>query len=283
MPISEINYTMNTPDFQNSRMNKPPIGKARFSVVLRASKDFVSINTTIHALGVDRSEAARLLSRWTKSGLLQRVKRGLYVPVAPALFGAEQVVDEPWIMVPQLFSPGYIGGWSAAEYWGLTEQLFKSICVLTTKPIRKKSFELQGVTFIVKKIKKDKLFGLKSIWRSQTKISVSSPARTLIDMIDDPSIGGGIRHVNDCLILFLRESNNAQLELMNDAKKINNGAVFKRLGFLLSLIPEYKNLSDECLKQITQGNAKLDPSLKCDRLIKKWRLWVPSNWKKMMK
>jgi len=26
------------------------------------------------------------------------------------------------------------------------------------------------------------------------------------------------------------------------------------------------------------GNAKIDPSLAADRLITKWRLWVPDSW-----
>ena len=46
-------------------------------------------------------------------------------------FGAEQVVEDPWILVPALFDPAYIGGRTAAEHWDLTEQIFRDIVVYT--------------------------------------------------------------------------------------------------------------------------------------------------------
>lgn len=254
-------------------------GKSKLAEVLKASGDFISIDTTVDVLGINRAEAARLLARWANQGLLKRIMRGVYTPVSMAAYGAEQVLEDPWCLVPKIFMNGYIGGWSAAEHWGLTEQMFRGICVLTTKPIRKKEYMLQGISFVVKQIDEKKMFGLKPVWRSQTKILVSNPSRTLVDILDDPSLGGGIRHVNECLNKFLKERGNEQYEMIEYAKKIDNGAVFKRLGFLLTLIPGYEELVNECSNHLTQGNAKLDPSLKCDRLIKKWKLWIPQDWK----
>ena len=40
---------------------------------------------------------------------------------------SEQVVQDPWILVPALFAPAYIGGRTAAEHWDLTEQIFRDI------------------------------------------------------------------------------------------------------------------------------------------------------------
>jgi len=254
-------------------------GKARLADVLKTSGDFITIDKTVEVLGGNRSDAARLLARWANQGLLKRIQRGIYAPVSLAAFGAEQVLKDPWCLVPEIFPPAYIGGWSAAEYWGLTEQLFRGICVLTAKPLRKKEFNLQGIPFVVKQIDEKKMFGLKPVWRGQTKVFVSNPSRTIVDILDDPSLGGGIRHVNDCLNKFLKERSSEQKEMIEHAKKIDNGAVFKRLGFLLSLIPGYEDLAKECASNLTEGNAKLDPSLKCDRLIKKWKLWVPQKWK----
>ncbi len=268
---------------KDSLKKKMPNGRSKLASVLQASKDFVSIDTTMKALGIKRSEAARVLVRWANQGLIKRIKNGIYVPVSLASFGAEQVIEDPWLLVPEIFSPGYIGGWSAAEHWGLTEQLFRGICVLTSKPIRKRNNNLQGISFVVKQIDAKKLFGLKPVWHSQTKVLVSSPSRTLVDMLDDPSLGGGIRHVYECLNRFLKESKTEQREIIDQAKQFDNGAIFKRIGFLLSLIPGNEELSEECTKYITEGIAKLDPSLKCDRLISKWHLWIPKNWKEGIK
>lgn len=274
---------MNTPKNIDSLKKKGTNSKSKLASVLQASKDFVSIDIATKVLGVNRAEAAQILARWANQGLIKRIKRGVYVPVSMASFGAEQVIEDPWLLVPEIFSPGYIGGWSAAEHWGLTEQLFRGICVLTSKSIRKTNYDLQGIPFVIKQIDEKKLFGLKPVWRSQTKILVSSPSRTLVDMLDDPFLGGGIRHVNECLNKFLKEENKEQNEIIDYAKQLDNGAVFKRLGFLLSLIPGYEKLAQECTKYLTEGNAKLDPLIKCDRLIKKWKLWVPQKWKRGIK
>jgi hypothetical protein len=32
-------------------------------------------------------------------------------------------MEDPWMLVPQMFSAAYIGGATAAHHWDLTEQL----------------------------------------------------------------------------------------------------------------------------------------------------------------
>jgi|GEM_PF-6032200 len=41
--------------------------------------------------------------------------------------------DEPWAVAQKLFVPCYVGGWSAAEYWDFTEQIFNSTLVVLAK------------------------------------------------------------------------------------------------------------------------------------------------------
>ncbi len=68
--------------------------------------------------------------------------------------------------------------------------------------------------------------------------------------------------------------------LVKYARNLGNGAVFKRLGFLLERnAPAEKNIIKKCQTDLTQGNVKLDTSLKSDRLITRWKLWVPESWK----
>ena len=108
----------------------------------------------------------------------------LYVQVQPTALGKTQVLEDPWILVPKLYSPGYVGGWSALEHWELTEQLFRSVCVLTSKRTAFGNTEHQGVNFFVKHISEEQIFGTKTIWRDQIKISVSDPYKTILDIID---------------------------------------------------------------------------------------------------
>jgi predicted transcriptional regulator of viral defense system len=77
-------------------------------------------------------------------------------------------------------------------------------------------------------------------------------------------------------------SNKKDLPLLVDyADRLGNGAVFKRLGFLLEQSsPEERTIISECRKRLTAGNAKLDPQLPSKKLIGRWRLWVPDRWTK---
>ncbi len=78
---------------------------------------------------------------------------------------------------------------------------------------------------------------------------------------------------------YLKSENKDIQLLMDYAKRLDNGAVFKRLGFLLELYAHDQQAAmNECKAQMTKGNTNLDPSLRADRLITRWRLWVPESW-----
>lgn len=124
------------------------------------------------------------------------------------------------------------------------------------------------------------MFGIKPIWRGSARVQVSDPARTVIDMLSDPSLAGGIRPAADMLTILLKEHPKDADRLIEYAKHLGNGAVFKRLGFLLETLRlDRPSLVDACRKQLTSGYAKLDPVLPSQRLITAWRLWVPKAWK----
>ncbi len=72
-------------------------------------------------------------------------------------------------------------------------------------------------------------------------------------------------------------------QLIDYADQLETGSVFKRLGFLFEIVaPEETDALDVCRKKMTTGNARLDPGLNNDRLITRWRLFVPENWKQMV-
>ena len=204
--------------------------RARLSAVLQTATDLVTIEHVMKALKVDRQAAAKVLSRWQEQGWLKRVGRGIYAPIPLDASTTGQVLKDPWVLVPALFAPGYIGGWTAAEHWDLTEQLFRSIFVFTARPFRSKEQTVQGVTFTLKRIPEDALFGLKTIWRGQARVSVADKHRTIVDLLADPATGGGIRHVARCLQTYLRDAEADADTLIRYAEKLGNGAVFKRLG-----------------------------------------------------
>jgi predicted transcriptional regulator of viral defense system len=140
---------------------------------------------------------------------------------------------------------------------------------------------IRNTKFVVRTVQEKALFGLKPVWRDQVKVSVSDPTRTVVDMLSAPSLGGGIRPTADVLLNYLKSDSRNLDMLLDYAKRLANGAVFKRLGFLLEHVaPTEEEALRACQTGLTKGNAKLDPALPAERLVSRWRLWVPESWMK---
>lgn len=255
-----------------------PKGRSRLAAVVREAGNIIQIGDAEQTLGVNRTTAAKLLSRWKGQGWLRRVGPGVYASVGLDSLESELVLDDPWVLVPVLFGPAYVGGRAAAEYWNLTEQIFRDIVVMTGRAVRAKSQQCHGADFTLKHVQVGKIFGTQSVWRGRNRISVSDVHRTIIDMLDDPDIGAGIQHVADCVATYLERKDRDDHRLIDYAERLGNGAVFKRLGFLAQQLANDHTLVEACRGRLTQGNAKLDRSLPCCRLISRWRLLIPENW-----
>lgn len=257
--------------------------RARLAELLRHTTGTVSPEQAAGVLELRPDKAAKLLSRWASQGWLARVRRGLYVPVPLESQTADVALEDAWLVAERLFAPCYIGGWSASEHWGLTEQIFRTVLVCTVRKPRDRAPVLRGTRFQLRSIREQALFGLKPVWRGQVRVNVSDPTRTVVDMLSDPAMGGGLRSTVDALRTHLESPEFGNLKLLlNYAEQLGNGAVFKRLGFLLErYAPAEKEAIAFCRARLSQGNAKLDPATPSERLASSWRLWVPAGWDKV--
>jgi predicted transcriptional regulator of viral defense system len=254
--------------------------RSKLSKLLRDAKGTISIEQAVKSLGTAPTETAKTLALWARQGWLSRVQRGLYVPVPLEAKNTDTTLEDPWIVAEQLFAPCYVGGWSAAEHWDLTEQIFRSILVLTTKKPRKRQLVIKGTTFVLRTILPESIFGTKSVWRGHAKVNVADATRTVLDMLDAPSLGGGLRPAVDVLQNYLKSESEDLKLLVSYTKRLGSGAVFKRLGFLLErYATTEREIIEACRAEITKGNAKFDPNLPGERLVTTWRLWVPAGWK----
>ena len=256
------------------------LDRERLTAILRGTKGTVDVADVANILAVTRSAAAKMLSRWAAKGWFMRVSRGLYVPIPLDSTTSNVPLEDAWIVADRLFAPCYIGGWSAAEYWGLTEQIFRTLVVMTTTQPRNRHLNIQDASFQIRSVAGKAMFGLSVIWRGQVKVNVSDPTRTILDLLVDPRLGGGIRSSVDIFQNYLQsDSRNLEL-LINYADRLGNGAVFKRLGFLIEqILPDESQLLQGCQDRLTQGYTRLDTKLPADRLITRWRLWVPDQWR----
>ena len=271
---------------QRSDYTKSPLSglgklsRSQLAAVLRKSTGTVSPAAAAQVLALKRTEAAKLLSRWAAQGWLQRVRNGLYIPVALESERANSAPEDSWVIAEAAFAPCYICGWSAAEHWGLTEQVFRTVLVSTTKRPRVRAPMLGGIGFRLRTVNQKALFGLKPIWRGRARVNVSDPTRTIIDLMADPSLGGGLQSSVDMLQSYLasKEYRNIKL-LMSYAQTMDVGAVFKRLGFLLAqLAPDEKEAIELCARSISKGYTKLDPSRSATKFVAAWNLSLPEGW-----
>lgn len=260
-----------------------PIGlsatsRSQLSRLLRENPPIVTPGLAANTLGLTQEVAARKLASWSRAGWLARIRRGAYVPVPIESESSDIALEDHWVVATAMFGPCYIGGWSAAEHWGLTEQIFGSLCVMTAKRPRERQLVLRKAKLELHTITQEHFIGLKTVWRGNTRVQVSDPARTLIDMLTNPALGGGIRHVAEMLTNLLRDQPKEVESLISYAAKLGIGSVFKRLGFMLQRDhPDQTGLIEVCRSNLSAGYAKLDPALPADRLVTAWRVWVPAS------
>ena len=260
------------------------ISRKRLAKVLRASGEIITPEKTAKILNITRGQSSLLLSCWNKQGRVKRVQRGLYIPIPLTAESRDVSPDNPSLIAMQLFAPCYIGGWSALEYWGMTEQLFHSVMVMTNKRPKSRNPKIDGMKFKLKTVSEKKFFGLKTVWMGKSKIQISDLSRTVADMLDDPQTGGGIRPVRDVFQNYLESENKDIGLLMQYCRKLKNKTAFKRLGLLLEMdAKEEIQAIKICKSNVSRGYSKLDPALNCSKIITRWKLSVPPSWLKDLK
>src|SRR5258708_25488291 len=70
-------------------------------------------------LGPVSSNPNLILSRLAQKGWLQRLKGGIY-RIMPLGAGMSAMPEDSWLIATELFTPCYIGGSTAPQYWDLT-------------------------------------------------------------------------------------------------------------------------------------------------------------------
>jgi len=263
----------------NSRMVRAGITESNRVMLEKLHRELrrpFDISEAAKVLSIDKVRAKRFLSYLASRGWLTRVRHGLYITVPLDATEPSQWHEDPWIVAHSIFSPGYIAGWSACEHWGLTEQIFRDIAVCTTRRIRNRRMEVQGTPFRIKVIAPSKLFGTRPVWRREIRVLVSDPSRTIIDLLDDPSFGGGIQHVADVLRAYFAGETRDDKLLIEYAERFGNRTVFKRLGYLVEhLSLNASDLVANCQRFQSTNIATLDPSVRLTgRIIQRWNLRV---------
>ncbi len=262
-----------------------PIGndrKAMLTALARAAEGGVlDTAQAAQVLGVSPREASRRLASLLRQGWLGRIKRGHYVILPLEARNAESTVPEdPWAVAIALFEPCYIGGWSAAEHWNLTEQIFRATFVATSANIRERDEVRMGISFHLAKVSQGRQADLTMVWRGRSRLSVSGPERTLVDGARNTGWVGGARQLFDMLAAYRERKDATEAALVEQLEKHGNGAAAKRLGFIAQeRWPDAQLLIQKCHQLQTSGTIKLDPAVSAKgHLETRWGLWRNVKW-----
>lgn len=219
------------------------------------------------------SSARSLILKAEKRGLVTRLRPGLYTLVPFELGRATEYVGDPYVIAKELCGGHayFLSHASAMELLRMVTQPQLTIYVSTS--IRKPSRTIHGYEYRFVTVKPGHFFGLTEVWiTKQRAIKVSDRERTILDGLRQPEYAGGIPEVAKALWMSRGE---LKLDrLLDYAQRLRNGALTRRLGFLLELYQAAPPANLERLRrELTPTYDRLDPTLpKSGRFEARWRL-----------
>jgi predicted transcriptional regulator of viral defense system len=244
------------------------------STINLSNKTIVQSSDIVERFDISSQKANIILSRLCKKGWLQRIKRGSYILIPLESNSTQPLSEENWSMASELFSPCYLSGWTAAEYWNLTEQIFNTIVAFTASPQRKSEHTIAGIRYRTNQINSKNIFGTKKLWINNKQVLIADIHKTLVDVLMYPSIGGGGEHVVKIAKNYWKNKEADPNKLLEYSLRINKGVLFKRLGYTAEIFGSVPNdWLDDLRSRISQGISKFDPtSPDKGKILTRWHL-----------
>ena len=213
------------------------------------------------------------------TGRLLMVRRGLYASVGPGCTPATAPIDS--YLVGYLGCPhGVLGYHTALELHGLAHSIFETVQIMV--PQAQRGWRFRGVAF--KPVQAPKALGeaaltmeVEAMDRLGLDLPVTSVARTLVDVLDRPDLGGGWEEVWRSLEGLSLVDTGAVLRYL---ERLDNATTAALVGYFLEQhqealsVPESTLIAMEALRP--RGKHYLDRSAG-GRLAKRWNLIVPDS------
>lgn len=222
-----------------------------------------------------KAMARKMGSDLAKKKWIERLTKGTYMILELAAGSTPKWSEDSFYIASKLAKPYYIGYLSMLNYYGWTEQLPVTVTIATTKATRNK--KILGVNYEFVVFSKKKFFGHKELNIRGHTIMVSDPEKTIVDALDNPKYCGGI----DELAKVIASAKIDWNKTIEYATKIGNGAIFKRMGFLIEKTgaPVPKETIETIRKKITTGYAPLYPGAKAGgKHDTRWNIIINSGF-----
>ena len=231
----------------------------------QTSRLFVELNergkTTFSLRDVEQitklrgSSARSLILKAEKRGLVTRLRPGLYTLVPFELGRATEYVGDPYVIAKELCGGHnyFLSHASAMELHRMVTQPQLTIYVSTS--VRKPPCTIHGYEYRFVTVKPSHFFGLTEVWiTKQQAIKVSDRERTILDGLRRPEHAGGIPEVGKAL--WISRSELKLDRLLDYAHRLRNGALIRRLGFLLELYKVASPAKLDRLRRRTDSNLR---------------------------
>ncbi len=221
-------------------------------------------------------QTRKALSRLQKNGWIDRLERGLYL-IVPLEAGPSRLwTEDSFVLAAQLAPDGIIAYWTALNYWGMTEQIPRTTFVQIRNRRSRAKINLLGMRFQFVTIVERKFFGARDELSNGMTFRITDREKTIIDGCDRPELSGGILQVSRAL--ESGESLNWD-KVGSYLRRMDSGAVYKRLGFIVESLgldlPTKDQMLDQWRASITEGIADLEPGgSKQGHIDTGWRIRV---------
>lgn len=217
----------------------------------------------------------KILHALTQRHWLQRLTKGKYL-IVPLSAGADShYTENELIIAAHLITPYYLAYWTALSHYAMTEQPTRTVYIATPK--RRQAFTLHGITYRFITLTRQKFFGYTRVWIGAQTVVMADRVKTLVDALDHPELCGGIIEAAKGLWRSRDEMDWKRLEAY--AVRMGNGAILKRLGYLLDVFDiGPSHLRQRLHKRLSAGYAVLDPLSPHQGMYNtRWRLLINLN------
>jgi predicted transcriptional regulator of viral defense system len=243
------------------------------TILYEESRTTFKLDDVERITGLAPASARSLIRHAVERGIVSRLEPGLFVLIPPELGRATEFAGNPYLVARQLAPDGeyFISHSSAMELHGMVTQPQFVIFTSVTKRLRNRT--IHGAEFRFVFVPREDVFGVTTHWISkQDSVKVSDMDRTVIDGLHLPAYCGGVAEVAKGL--WMRRDDVNPARMIEYASRLGNGAVLRRLGYLLEF---YKLAPPEGLERIRRSlsatYAVLDPMLPAEGPhISSWRL-----------
>nr|WP_238987664.1 type IV toxin-antitoxin system AbiEi family antitoxin domain-containing protein [Halobellus captivus] len=153
-------------------------------------RQVITVGDVEDTLEISRKSAKDMAYSLKEKGWLERLSQGKYL-ILPLSAGDSAVyAGHEFVIASALVEPMYIGYWSAMNHRGLTEQMSRTVYLVTTK--RAESLEIHGVEYRPVSVTEQKFFGYQPTAVGSTQVNIASIEKTLVDCADHPEFCGGV-------------------------------------------------------------------------------------------